>query len=72
MRGSYAAQTGASDDVISACLIVIRIIEEMATFDQDAFDKLYSADTSKHVDPAGWDEWDSEYSDTYEPDPVVF
>lgn len=39
--GSYSAQLGATDDSVSAVLIVLRILEEMATFDQDAHDKLH-------------------------------
>ncbi|MGZ8924268.1 MAG: terminase large subunit domain-containing protein [Nitrososphaeraceae archaeon] len=40
--GSYIAKTGSTDDSISACLIVIRVLEEIATFDQDAYAKLYA------------------------------
>jgi hypothetical protein len=47
-KSAYAAATGSTDDCISAVLIVIRLIEEMVTYDQDAFDKLYSHD---------YDEW---------------
>lgn len=41
-KGSYAAQPGASDDCVSALLIVIRILQELATFDDEAFAKLYA------------------------------
>ena len=40
--GSYAAKPGSTDDLISATLIVVRLLSEIATFDQDAYDKLYS------------------------------
>lgn len=40
-RGSYEAQRGSTDDCIAACLIIVRIIEEMASFDDDAFNRLY-------------------------------
>lgn len=42
-RGAYAAQPGSTDDCISAVLVIIRLIEEIATYDQSAFDKLYSS-----------------------------
>jgi hypothetical protein len=41
-KGSYAAKTGSTDDLIMASLIVVRLLEEISTFDQDAYDKLYS------------------------------
>lgn len=40
--GSYNAKPGGTDDLISGCLIVIRLLEEVASFDQDAYSKLYS------------------------------
>ncbi|TFH11188.1 MAG: hypothetical protein E4H14_01150 [Candidatus Thorarchaeota archaeon] len=40
--GSYKAKRGSTDDLISGTLIVTRLLEEMATFDQDAYDKLYA------------------------------
>lgn len=43
--GSYAAKTGGTDDLVSGTLIVIRLLEEMATFDQTAYDKLYTYST---------------------------
>lgn len=39
--GSFSARIGASDDTISASLVCMRIIDTMATFDPDAFEKLY-------------------------------
>lgn len=41
-KGSYAAMAGATDDAISACLIITRLIEEISSYEQEAFDKLYS------------------------------
>ncbi len=55
-KGAYAAQPGATDDCIAAVLVVVRLIEEIATYDQEAFDKLY---TSQH------DEWSAEDYDGY-------
>lgn len=40
--GSYAAKPGATDDLVSSLLIALRLLEEISTFDQDAYDKLYS------------------------------
>lgn len=40
--GSYAAKPGGTDDLVMASLIAIRLLEEISTFDQDAYDKLYS------------------------------
>lgn len=39
--GSYTAQIGATDDCIAAVLIVIRIIEEIANFDESAYHMMY-------------------------------
>lgn len=38
---SYAAKTGATDDCISAVLIVLRVLGEMSTYEQEAHNKLY-------------------------------
>lgn len=43
-RTSYDHQPGSTSDCISATLVVIRIVEEIATYEQTAFDKLYSTD----------------------------
>lgn len=42
-KGSYSAMTGATDDCISACLIITRLVDEISTYEQEAFDKLYSS-----------------------------
>lgn len=42
--GSYAAQLGATDDSISAVLVVLRVLEEIATYDQTAYNKLHTYD----------------------------
>lgn len=49
-RGSYDHLPGSTSDCISASLIVIRLVEEIATYDQNAFDKLYSV--------TGFEQWD--------------
>ena len=55
-RGAYSAQEGATDDCVSATLVVVRLIEEIATYDQSAFDKLYSGDFEH------W-EWEGNYNE---------
>ena len=69
-KSSYAAQRGSTDDCISALLIVIRLIEEIATYDQLAFEKLYCKDfdqwSAKDYDGYG------DYDDDDEVLPMVF
>jgi hypothetical protein len=64
-RGSYDHQTGSTSDCISAVLVVIRLVEEIASYDQEAFDKLYAS---------GYDneEWSDDDIDTFdgESDPL--
>lgn len=53
--GSYAAKVNATDDLVMATVLVVRMLEEIATYDQEAYDKMYSdayGDTSS--------EWDKE------------
>jgi hypothetical protein len=40
----YAARRGSTDDIISSVLIVLRILEEIASFEQEAFDKIRATD----------------------------
>jgi hypothetical protein len=51
--GSYAAKTGGTDDLISATLIVLRLLNEISSYDQEAYDKLYA-----HAYVAPTDEYD--------------
>lgn len=41
-KGSYAAKRGSTDDLVMATAICIRLLEEIATFDQNAYNKMYS------------------------------
>jgi len=52
--GSYAAQLGGTDDGVSAILIIMRILEEMSSFDQEAYNKLYAFEE---------DDWSSDGGD---------
>ena len=40
--GSYAAKPGGTDDSISGTLIVLRLLNEISSYDQTAYDKLYA------------------------------
>lgn len=53
--GSYAAKVNATDDLIMATVIVVRLLEEISSFDQEAYDKLYA---HAYFDDAGSSEWD--------------
>jgi len=69
-RGAYAAQAGATDDCIAATLIVIRLIEEISTYEQAAYDKLYSGEVDEW-DSADWDGYGEEYDENDEGMPMV-
>lgn len=45
--GSYFAQVGATDDRITAVLVVLRAMEELSRFDDFAYHKLYSSSIEK-------------------------
>lgn len=64
--GSYSAQYGSTDDCISAVLIIMRILEEISSYDQTAHDKLHAIDD----DEDWWDEDDGDAEE--EPMPVLF
>jgi hypothetical protein len=51
----FEAQTGATDDCISAVYIVMRMLDEIALYDPRAYDKLY-----KFSEQASGDEWYTE------------
>jgi len=69
--GAYAAQAGATDDCIAATLIVLRLVEEMATFEQAAFDKLYSGEIAEWS-KEDWDGYEEEYDENDEGLPIAF
>ena len=62
--GSYDHQTGASSDCISAFLIVLRVIEELAQYDENAYTLMYSYVPDAMIDePEDWKPTDDdEYS----------
>lgn len=78
-KGSYAAQTGATDDIISSLLVVIRVLDEMATYDQRAFDMMNDYSKIDKFAKAGLDRDNAldsddgeEYDDDFEPDALIF
>jgi len=60
--GGYEARQGSTDDCVSAALIIMRLLREMATFEQEAFDKLHAMEDDH------WDE--SDYSEGGDDDPA--
>jgi len=69
-KGAYAAQLGSTDDCISAALIVVRLIEEIASYDQEAFDKLYAGEYNEW-DQSQWDGYDGGYDEGDEGLPII-
>jgi hypothetical protein len=63
---TFKAQTGSTDDCVMAVMICIRIMEQMAEYDVNAFTKLYSfqhvhvdpwaIQSDANVDTGGWEE----------------
>lgn len=49
-KGSYEAKKGATDDCISAILIILRILQEISAYDTRAYHKLYSIDLGNTSD----------------------
>ena len=55
--GTYSAQYGSTDDSVSATLLIIRLIEEISSYESEAFEMLYGlGDDSK--DEEEYDEKD--------------
>ncbi len=69
-KAAYAAQKGSTDDCIAALLIVIRLVEEISTYDQIAFDKLYTGEFVEW-DQNDWDGYSDGYDDKDEGLPVL-
>jgi Terminase large subunit, T4likevirus-type, N-terminal/Terminase RNaseH-like domain len=66
--GSYAAKPGATDDLISGTLIALRLLEEISSFDQEAYNTLYSHSYSENgMDGEGY----TEYGEHSEPLPFI-
>lgn len=56
--GSYSAKTGGTDDLISGSLIALRLLEEMSTYDQTAYDKLYAHAYGSQGAPDDYESYD--------------
>ena len=59
--GSYKAKYGATDDSVMSTIIVIRLLQEIASFDQDAYEQVHSS--SYEVD--GYDSYDKYEESVY-------
>jgi len=70
-RGSYQAQLGSTDDCISACLIVVRILEEISSYETGAFEKLYTYDVDKQTYRIPGEESDDDDGGYDEPLPMM-
>lgn len=56
--GSYAAKANSTDDTVMATVLIIRMLEEISSYDQQAYDKMFShafITTDKETE---WDEGD--------------
>jgi hypothetical protein len=67
--GSYSAQYGSTDDSISATLIVIRLLEEISTYEDKAFEMLYNLGDEEFIDDNGET---SEYDENAQPTGALF
>lgn len=64
-KSSFKAQSGSTDDCVSACLIAIRILEQIAKYDETAYNKLYS---STSIPINSLDKINGEEGDSYSED----
>ena len=69
---TYKALTGATDDSISAVFMVFRIIEDMAAYENSAYNMMYTVDETEwfSTDPET-DETFNEYDEGDEGLPVL-
>jgi len=47
--GSYAAKQGATDDAVSATLLIVRLLKLIAEYDDTAFEKMYKYNENDHM-----------------------
>jgi len=55
--GSYAAKTGGTDDLVMGSIVAIRLLDEISSFEQSAYDLLY-AQAYSPPDTSTYDEYD--------------
>lgn len=70
-RNTYAAQRGSTDDIISSILIVVRLLEEMSTYDTKAFDVVNTYNELGTFSKSIESNEESEYDDGYTPDGMI-
>jgi hypothetical protein len=66
--GTYKAKEGATDDCVMSTILVCRVVKQLAAFDDQAFEMLYSteeSEESKH-------EFDEDGDDDYDVMPMLF
>jgi len=57
-EGTWKAQIGATDDCVSAYLVLTRMLEEVAAYEQEAFDAMYVVDEDGYLDDEEYDDKD--------------
>lgn len=67
--GAYRAKVGATDDLVSAHLIVIRVLNEMTTYEQSAYDTIY---TNAYMHELSEPDDYAEYDDADGAMPIIF
>lgn len=58
-KGSYNAKRGCTDDAISATLLIVRMLEELSTYEQAAYDKLILSQYME--EDTDYTDWDDDY-----------
>jgi hypothetical protein len=63
-KGAYAAQLGSTDDAVSSILVIIRMLEEIATYEQEAHNILHDYEDDE------WSWGESSGNDPDDPDDI--
>jgi hypothetical protein len=63
---SYAAKKGATDDLVSAMLIIMRILKQLSDYEPQVFDALYKSEQNFYEETADG------FAESIEPMPMVF
>jgi len=72
-KGAYSALKGSTDDCIAASLVVTRLVEEIAMYEEEAYDKLYnSQEFDQWATGDYYDGWEGGYDDKDEGMPMSF
>jgi len=70
-KSAYAAQRGSTDDCVSSVLLITRLVEEISSYEQSAFDKLYAKNQDRWNEK-DWDGFDEDYDSEDEGLPMIF